>query len=206
MPLACFTLEEAHRVGWKTSRGQLTLQLHQWNRQGEILRLKRGLYCFPQKVTDKVQLAKVLYPPCYISLEYALHAHGLIPDVPFAVTLLTPRTPRTFNTPQGRFIYHKIQARLFWGFDPQNLLGEKEKTLLDYFYLYRHRLKPEPGFWREMRFQNVKELDFKKLRGYADYFPEKVKKLLTSFLDFCFPSPNPASGRNQIGLRRFCSV
>ncbi|MBI2339281.1 MAG: hypothetical protein HYU99_02785 [Deltaproteobacteria bacterium] len=181
----CFTLAEAHRVGWRTSLGQLTLQLHQWGRRGEILRLKRGLYCFPEKISDKAFVAGALYAPCYISLEYALNLHGLLPDIPFAVTLVTPRISRDFTNPYGRFIYHKIQKGLFWGFDPQTLLGEREKVLLDYFYLYRHRLEAETAFWRDLRFQNTKELDFKKLKRYAAFFPEKVKYLLRSFLIFC---------------------
>ncbi len=184
MQKPCFTLEEAHRVGWETSPNQLKVQLHHWCRQGELLRFKRGVYGFPDRIRDKVEVAKILYGPSYISLEYALHAHGFIPDVPFSMTLVTPRLTRKFQTPYGEFFYHKIHQKLFWGFDPQTLMAEKEKALLDYFYFHRHHLKATPLFWREERFQNVGDLDVKKLKVYARQYPEKVGRLLTSFLDY----------------------
>lgn len=183
MKKPCFTLEEAHRVGWETSLNQLKVQLHHWCRQGELLRLKRGVYAFPERMRDKGEVAKVLYGPSYISLEYALHAHGLIPDVPFSVTLVTPRLTRKFTTPYGEFLYHKIHQKLFWGFDPNTFMAEKEKALLDYFYFYRHHLKADPLFWREERFQNIGDLDVGKLKVYGRQYPGKVGRLLTSFIE-----------------------
>lgn len=184
MPKACFTLTEASRVAWQTSSDQLKVQLHQWCRKKEIVRLKRGVYCFPERVSDKAEVAQALYTPCYISLEYALHAHGLIPDVPFSMTLVTPRLTRKFNTAYGEFIYHKIHTKLFWGYDPDTLMAEKEKALLDYLYFGRNRFHGDSLFWQEERFQNLKELTLKKLKLYTQYYPKKVGDLLSSFLDY----------------------
>lgn len=183
MPKACFTSREALRMAWQTSPNQLKVQLHQWCSQKEIVRLKRGVYCFPERVRDKTEVAQALYTPSYISLEYALHAHGLIPDVPFSMTLVTPRLTRIFDTPYGEFIYHKIHTKLFWGYDPDTLMAEKEKALLDYFYFGRNRFCADPRFWQEGRFQNLKGLGLKKLKRYVQNYPGKVADLLSSFLE-----------------------
>lgn len=179
-----FTLAEAERVAWETSSGQLKLQLYQWSLGGDVVRLKRGVYAFPEHILDKVDIARALYEPAAISLEYALHHHGLIPDVPFAMTLVTPRITRRFQNSWGQFIYHKIKQSLFWGYDPQTLMTEKEKALLDTFYLFHASFKPESSFWHEARLQNLVEIDFKKLQYHARKYPDVVRRLVTSLMDF----------------------
>lgn len=162
-----FSIEEAGRLAWGTSRDLLKLELHQWAQAKEIIRLKRGLYAFPQGVTDKTEIARALYSPAYLSLEYALNFYGLLPEAVFAMTLVTPKATRRFTTPFGDFIYHKIKQNLFWGYDPHTLIGEREKVLVDYCYLYRNRLLPIPDFWETVRLQNLREVSFKKAKAYA---------------------------------------
>lgn len=185
MQKPCFSVEEAKRVAWETSASVIKLELSQWSQKGEVIRLKKGLYCFPEKIGDRVEIARFLYEPAYLSLEYALNIYGLLPDIPFALTLVTPRTTRRFKNPFGQFIYHHVQKNLFWGYDPQTLMGEKEKALLDYFYLYSSRLVPKSDFWETARFQNLKEIDFKKLKSYAvRYQVKKVGQLVLSLEAF----------------------
>lgn len=162
-----FKLVEAEQIAWETAPATLRLQLHQWARRGELLRLRRGVYCFPEQVQDRSQVARVLYEPAYISLESALHHYGLIPDVVFAITLVTPKAPRKFVTPLGTFLYHRIKSTLFWGYDPETLMAEAEKAVVDYLYLNRHRLIPDEKFWLELRWQNLAQLDFRKLNDYG---------------------------------------
>lgn len=181
MLLSCFSLEEAKRVAWQTSVNQLKVQLHHWTQTGEVVRLKKGLYAFPERVADKTQVARVLYQPACISLEYALNYHGLIPDVPFAITLITPKISRNFSTPFGQFIYHKVRRDLFWGFDTETLMAEKEKALLDYFYLNCGRMEAKDEFWEAMRIQNFDLVNFNKLRTYAKkYHVKKIVSLIQS--------------------------
>lgn len=176
-----FSVEEGRILGWDQAPKVLNLQLHQWAKAGELVRLKRGVYGFPELVKDKIDVARVLYGPAYVSLEYALHQYGLLPDVAFAVTLVTPKITRKFSTPFGLFVYRKIRQGLFWGYDPSTLLGEREKTLLDYFYLNGARLFAEDDFWETARWQNLDSIDFKKARAYARRFGEpKVLRLLDS--------------------------
>ncbi|MFZ3062141.1 MAG: hypothetical protein WA148_00090 [Actinomycetota bacterium] len=180
-----FSKEEAQVVAFETPPTTLKLQLHQWVKAGDLIRLKRGLYAFSDSRLDKGEVARRLYSPCYISLEYALNLYGLIPDVPFSITLVTPKITRKFNTPYGQFVYHKIKSQAFFGYDPKTLIAEKEKTLLDYLYLNRQRLVPQTDFWRESRLQNLTEVNFNRAFEYAKKFgSEKLMALLRSVRDY----------------------
>jgi hypothetical protein len=168
MKKACFTIEEARLVAWKTVPSVLKLQLHQWCLHQNLCRIKRGVYCFTDRITDKMQIINSLYGPAYVSLESALNHYGLIPDVPFSLTLVTPRMTKRYNTPYGQFIFHKIKTQLFWGYDPLTLMGDKEKVVLDYCYLNASRLEPNHECWDAVRWQNLNNLNFKRLIGYAN--------------------------------------
>lgn len=180
-----FTKREAQLVAFGTAPGTLKLQLHQWVQSGDLVALRRGLYVFSDRDLDKVEIARALYSPCYISLEYALNMYGLIPDVPFSMTLVTPKGTRTFDTPYGRFVYRKIKQEAFFGFDPETLIAEKEKALVDYLYLSGGRLVPEPVFWQELRLQNLSDIDFAKATQFAQKFSsKKLMKLLGSVREY----------------------
>jgi predicted transcriptional regulator of viral defense system len=175
-----FSREEAQIVAFDTAPNTLKLQLHQWVKSGDLVTLKRGLYVFADKKVDKVEIARCLYSPCYISLEYALNLYGLIPDVPFAMTMVTPKTTRKFNTVFGQFIYRNIKKEVFFGFDEETLIAEKEKALVDYLYLNSSNLVPSVIFWKELRLQNLDDFDFDR----ALYFAEKYNSLkLLSLLE-----------------------
>lgn len=180
-----FSKEEAQVVAFETPPTTLKLQLHQWVKAGDLISLKRGLYAFSDSRLDKGEVARRLYSPCYISLEYVLNLYGLIPDVPFSITLVTPKITRKFNTPYGQFVYHKIKSQAFFGYDPKTFIAEKEKALLDYLYLNRQRLVPQTDFWRELRLQNLAEINFNRAFEYAKKFgSEKLIALLRSVRDY----------------------
>ena len=172
-----FSKEEAQIVAFDTPPSTLKLQLHQWVKAGDLINLKRGLYAFSNTRVDKVDVAQRLYPPNYISLEYALNLYGLIPDVPFSITLVTPKVTRKFNTPYGQFVYRKIKKEAFFGYSPETFIAEKEKALLDYLYLNGRYFVPQIDFWRELRLQNLADIDFIKAFEYAEKFGSR--KLIT---------------------------
>lgn len=167
MPKAVFSWHEASRVAWTTSAGVLRLDLHNWVKRGELVRLKRGLYMVPNRNASKVDIARALYSPAYLSLEWALHHHGFLPDVVFTLTLVSNRGTRHFKTPLGEFMYHKIKSSLFFGYDSDTLLAEPEKALVDIFYIRGGSFVPKNSFWNEMRWQNLDKLDFTKAKKYA---------------------------------------
>ena len=86
-------------------------------RKGIIIRVKKGLYIFGddyrRRPYSREILANLIYGPSYISLEYALHYYGLIPERVEAVTSVTCGRTRKFSTPVGLFIYRMIPLGAF---------------------------------------------------------------------------------------------
>jgi hypothetical protein len=112
-------------------------------RKNAIIRVKKGIYVFGPKYArrpfSREILANMIYGPSCISLDYALHYHGLIPERVEAITSVTTGRGRRFVTPVGLFIYHQIPRAAFpIGVDQVQLEGgrsflmavpEKSKTI-----------------------------------------------------------------------------
>ena len=163
-----FTSVEAQLVAFKENPKLVNLQLHQWRKNGDLVQLKRGLYAFKEREMKPANLAKSLYSPCYFSLDFILSLAGIMAEAVFAYTLVTPKPTRCFETPYGNFYYHTIKKEAFTGYDPQTLMAEKEKALVDYFYLNSGKLKADNRFWEESRLEVVEtEVNFKKVYQYA---------------------------------------
>lgn len=86
-------------------------------RQGTIIRVKKGLYVFGEadrrSPVHKEILANLIYGPSYVSLEYALQCHGLIPERVETVTSVTTCRSREFSTPLGSFSYRSVPLAAF---------------------------------------------------------------------------------------------
>ena len=117
---------------------------------GEILNIRRGLYClapkFQKKPVSVYSLAERVYGPSYVSLETALSYHGWIPEAVYACTCASYRTTKQFETPLGIFSYKHVPQRTFYlsveRREDENgsvfLMATPAKALAD--YLYTHRL------------------------------------------------------------------
>ena len=125
--------------GYEHPRDKITALL----RQGIIIRVKKGIYVFGEKYSrgpfSREILANMIYGPSYVSLDYALHYHGLIPERVEAVTSVTSGRGRRFSTPVGLFIYRMIPLRAYQiGIDQVQIEGGRpfliatpEKALAD---------------------------------------------------------------------------
>ena len=86
-------------------------------RKGVIIRVKKGIYIFGEDYRrqpfSREILANLIYGPSYISLEYALHYFGLIPERVEAVTSVTTGRSRKYATPVGLFRYRMIPLAAF---------------------------------------------------------------------------------------------
>lgn len=86
-------------------------------RQGVVLRVKKGLYVFGDRYRrrpySRELLSNLVYGPSYVSLDYALAYHGLIPERVEALTSVTPNRSRRFATPVGLFVYRQVPARAY---------------------------------------------------------------------------------------------
>jgi len=85
--------------------------------RGDIVRVKKGLYILGEPLRRRPfcreLLANLIYGPSYISLEYALHYYGLIPERVETITSVTSGRSRTFATPVGAFSYRMIPLETF---------------------------------------------------------------------------------------------
>lgn len=195
MKKGIFSSAEAHLVAFPENPAVINLQLHQWKKNGDIVALKRGLFVFADYPVHehKAQIAGMLYGPCYFSLEYALSFYGIIPEAAFTYTLVTTKVTRNFKTPLGNFSYRTIKREAFTGFDPNTLMAEKEKALVDYFYLYGKDFETSLGngsngkrpdsFWEASRLEaGETKVNFKKVFRYAKLFnSKKLETLLYNF-------------------------
>jgi len=77
--------------------------------EGLILPIKKGTYVISPDITGiPVSLplvANLLYGPSYVSMDYALHHYGLIPERVVEVTSMTIKRGKLLNQLVGRFSY-----------------------------------------------------------------------------------------------------
>ena len=99
--------------GYERPRDKITSLI----RQDAIVRVKKGIYIFGQKYArrpfSREILANMIYGPSCVSLDYALHYHGLIPERVEAITSVTSGRGRRFSTPVGLFIYRTVPMRAY---------------------------------------------------------------------------------------------
>lgn len=86
-------------------------------KNGEIIRLKRGLYVVSPEITGKALstelIANHLYAPSYVSMSSALRYYGLIPEAVYTVQSMTIKHSRDFDTPLGRYEYTYLSRETF---------------------------------------------------------------------------------------------
>lgn len=87
-------------------------KIHKLLAKGDIVRIRKGLYAFGREYRreplSREVLANLIYGPSYISLEYALSYHGLIPERVSTVTSVALGRSRKFDTPVGTFTYQSL--------------------------------------------------------------------------------------------------
>jgi len=94
------------------SPAALDYRVRRMQATGELLILRSGLYALasPWRAAQASAaqarrhldyLSGIVRSPSYASLEYVLEEAGMIPDSPFALTCITPKTSRTYETPSG---------------------------------------------------------------------------------------------------------
>ena len=76
---------------------------------GLLLPIKRGLYAVSPEITgiplSLPLVANLLYGPSSVSMEYALHHYGIIPERVVEITSMTTRRGKKYDLAAGRFSY-----------------------------------------------------------------------------------------------------
>ena len=82
---------------------------------GEIIHIRRGLYCLAQKYCrrsiSRNVIANLIYGPSYVSMETALSVHGWIPEAVHSVMSVSSGRAKSFETPLGYFDYVQVGQR-----------------------------------------------------------------------------------------------
>lgn len=137
--LRIFTSREFGQL-FRLSKTQAKYYLETYTMVGLFLRLKRGLYCLKDNKPNEEEIANALYKPSYVSFEYALAYHNIMPEMVYSVTSATTKPTRLFVVEGKSFSYRTIKRKVFVGYTPLKhnehtvLIAEPEKALVDYLY------------------------------------------------------------------------
>jgi len=164
-----------------------------------LLRLKKGCYV-SKKYIDEIQktdffssylefLTNILYQPSYLSLDYILHQHNLLTELPINFVSITPKKTTVFSNKFGNFFYHSIKKELFCGFkiikesDFTILKASKAKALFDFLYLRKNLLVDKRAI-KELRLNldNFDKEDVKELEKYINLEGSKKMKKIFNLL------------------------
>lgn len=132
------TAEVAVALRGTTGAASKTLQRL---RDADVVRsIRRGLWTLDFELSPLV-LPEYLTAPAasYVSLQTALHLHGMIEQIPSVVYAVTLARTQRVETTLATFSLHRIAPSFFGGFEVLPRTGAKiatpEKALLDVFYL-----------------------------------------------------------------------
>ncbi len=156
-------------------------------KQNKYIKLTKGLYETNQNASGYL-LANAIYGPSYLSFDFALSYHGLIPETVYTYTSATfkKKKEKKYTNYFGTFTYRDIPANAF----PYEVLiikeneykyqiASPEKALCDKLYI----IKP---------LKNKKEMNyilFDELRIDKKRFSELNKHIILELCDL-YPSTN----------------
>ncbi len=184
-PLGCFSIHQVRIWQERFDRNNL----HRWEKQGKLIRLRQGYYTFPalkEHGDVPFYFANKIYAPSYISLESALSFYGMIPEGVIQITSVTARKTKTFQNPFGNYIYRSVKPELMFGYSMEQsslsnnwsmLLAVPEKALLDFLYLNPQYDSKED--MRELRLDidfMQEDLNVARLDEYLMRFESKILK------------------------------
>lgn len=120
-------------------------KINKLKKDGFLETLKRGLYLhkspFSTTYVSKEIIANTLLSPSYISFDYALYFHGLIPESVHDITSATTKRSKSFKTKTGIYSFRSIKKELYSiGLKIEStkngnfIIATKEKALCDKIY------------------------------------------------------------------------
>ena len=97
--------------------GTPSKKIQSLEKEGDLIRLKRGLYVVNPEISGKPISAPLcanhIYGPSYVSLHWALRWYGLIPERVFRMTSVTIQPSKVFENTLGIFDYYKVNREYF---------------------------------------------------------------------------------------------
>lgn len=142
-------------------------------KDGLFTQVKRGLYYLKTDPPFELEIANQLYQPSYVSLEYALAYHNLLPEMVYIITSATTKPTREFLVEDKIYRYTTIKPSAYTGYElkivdgKRFLIADPEKAVADYLYavsLGRRSLSER---------LDLSTTDINKIKTYADLFASK---------------------------------
>ena len=134
-------------------------------RDGVLTKTIKGIYYLASKPPADFELANYLCQPSYISLSSALNYQGILIQVPYEISSVTPRLTRKIEVNNKLFSYRHISPSYFFGFQKEQdfLIAEPEKALIDTLFLTSMgKLKFD---YSELLMARIDKQRFKELAG-----------------------------------------
>jgi hypothetical protein len=152
--------------------------------------IKKGIYVVSPEITgipiSLPLVANLLYGPSYVSMDYALHHYGIIPERVVEVTSMTTRRGKLFDLPIGRFSYiHSPLALYAIGIERVEnadqtgfLMASPEKALCDKLLFTRNLNIRTARAMEELLFDDLR-VDEDSLAGFN---PEVIRACMAAGL------------------------
>ncbi len=162
---------------------------------GELIPVVRGLYEMDAKIPG-YYLAPIIYGPSYLSFEFALAHHSLIPEAVYNFTSATFEKKKTkqYSTPFGTFIYHDVPSEAYpvgivlhtengYGFQ----IATPEKAICDELYIIsplKNRGELEYMLFEDLRIDKEEffGLNMTELLEIANCYHTQNHKLLKAYI------------------------
>ncbi len=167
-------------------------QLIGWQKRGLLTKVKRGMFILPDEKIDLHIIANKLNYS-YISLEYALSYHQIIPDIARVITSISKNRNEKIQNSLGFFYYRKITGKLFTGYAlMKNVNSSKmfrmaspEKALFDLVY-FRSDLKKSEDF-ESLRLSLPADFKIKEIEKYANVvIASQIKNRLNKLIKYLY--------------------
>lgn len=131
------TEDTALRLG--QTRSAATRTLGRLAAAGLVLHIRHGLWSLDLRIDPLVVPEHLTAPfPAYVSLQTALHLHGMISQIPRVIYVASLAPTRRIRTQVGDYSIHRLAPSFFGGFETMGTglrLATPEKALLDILYL-----------------------------------------------------------------------
>ena len=160
--------------------------------KGTFIRLKQGLYSDDKK-ENPLLVANALVVPSYVSFEYALSMHGLIPERVYEITCATikARGELEYENKFGRFSYRNVPVKAYSAeIDVVGgaLIAKPEKALCDLLHRLpsvRSRKELMDLLFEDLRLDEVgvHALDFDVLSRLCELYPGDTFRCLRKYLE-----------------------
>lgn len=145
-------------------------------KNGYIIRLKRGLYVVNPEYTGKrlsnELIANHLYAPSYVSMSTAMRYYGLIPEAVYVNQSMTVKHSRSFQTHVGNYDYKCISREAF-------AVGVKTERVADYAFLIA---SPEKALCDLIA--NSSKVNLRYMKDVENYLENDIRMDMEEFMKF----------------------